>query len=50
FTIRALIQRRRRFSRVLSDSETDLTMSRLFHLMALAGTEMLVLFPSRSTF
>ncbi|KAG8768187.1 a-factor receptor [Ceratobasidium sp. 428] len=44
-TIHALTQRRRQFSRVLSGSGTDLTMSRFFRLMALAATEMLFAFP-----
>ncbi|KAG8705461.1 a-factor receptor [Ceratobasidium sp. 395] len=39
-TIRAFIKTRRQFSQVLSDSGSNLSMSRYFRLMALAGTDM----------
>ncbi|KAG9079965.1 a-factor receptor [Ceratobasidium sp. 370] len=44
-TIRAFTKRRRQFSRILSESEADLTMSRFFRLMALAVTNMLFVLP-----
>ncbi|KAG9086573.1 a-factor receptor [Ceratobasidium sp. 370] len=39
-TIRAFIKTRRQFSNILSDSGSNLSMSRYFRLMALAGTDM----------
>ncbi|KAG8763052.1 a-factor receptor [Ceratobasidium sp. 428] len=40
FTIYILLKSRRQFSLILSESESGLTMSRYFRLMALAATEM----------
>ncbi|KAG8707186.1 a-factor receptor [Ceratobasidium sp. 395] len=44
-TIRAFFKTRRQFSRILSDSGDNLSMSRYFRLMALAGTEMVFSLP-----
>ncbi|KAG8762198.1 a-factor receptor [Ceratobasidium sp. 428] len=46
FTIYVLLRSRRQFSLILSESESGLTMSRYFRLMALAATEMLCGLPT----
>ncbi|KAG9073902.1 a-factor receptor [Ceratobasidium sp. UAMH 11750] len=44
-TIRAFLKTRRQFSNILSDSGSNLSMSRYFRLMALAGTDMAFTIP-----